>query len=183
MKRFPKVIILFVVVMILSFVAVSFAGEAKKKAAPKKPKKLKVGDTIMDFSLPDGISKSIVSFQNDIKGKGKVILISFMTTACSACKAEITLLSDLANKYGEDVRTYAISVDLNGEKSIPAYDKTFGFNIKYLLDPEFSIPQVFGFSYTPGLIIANSTGKIIFLKGGYVASAAEEIIQIVKDNL
>jgi thiol-disulfide isomerase/thioredoxin len=181
MKKYSKISILLVMSLLLSLAGMSFAEEAKtkkegEKKKPVKAKKLKVGDSITEFSLPDGISKGSVSFDKDIKGSGKAIAITFMTTACSACKAELNLLSDLANKYGDDFKIYAISVDLNGEKSIPAYDSAFGFNVRYLLDPDFSIPQRFGFTYTPSLVIAGKDGKITFLKGGYSPSSDPDVI-------
>jgi len=185
MKKFSKITLLLVV--ILMFASLSFAEEAVKAdpaaAAAAVPKKLKVGDVVTEFKLPDGISKADVTFNNDIKGKSKVIAISFMTTACSACKGEMNLLSDLANKYGDDFKAYAISVDLNGEKTIPAYDSTFGFNLRYMLDPDFKIAQMFGFTYTPGLVLADGSGKILYLQGGYTSSEADEIIKLVKDIL
>lgn len=186
MKRLSKLSVLIVALMILCFSAVSFAADAKAPAvaAPAVVKQLKVGDTITDFKLPDAISKASVSFDKDIKGKSKVIAISFMTTSCTACKAEMGLLSDLVNKFGDDFKAYAVSVDINGEKTVPAYDKTFGFSVKYLLDPDFATPQKFGFSYTPSLVIASKDGKILYLKGGYSPSSdPDEIINAVKSAL
>ncbi len=178
MKRASKLTILMVLAMVFAFATVSIAADAKA------PKLLKEGDQIPDFSLPDGVSSAQVSFNNDIKGKSKVIAISFMTTSCSACKAEMNLLSDLANKFGDDFTAYAVAVDINGDKSVPAYDKTFGFNVRYLLDPEFTIPQKFGFTYTPSLVIASKEGKVLFMKGGYSPSTdPDTIIQAVKDAL
>jgi len=172
-----KIRLLVVAVLVVCFAAVSvFAAEAPA------PKKLKAGDVITDFTLPDGLTKTPVAFSKDIKGKSKIIAISFMTTSCSGCKAEQGLLSDLANKYGDDFKVYSVSVDLNGEKNIAIYDKAFGFNVKYLLDPDFKIPQMFGFTYTPSLVIADKEGKIIFMKGGYTASEdADELIKVVKE--
>ena len=36
-----------------------------------------------------------------------------------------------------------------------------------MLDPEFTQPRRYGFNYTPGLILADSAGKIVVVKGGF----------------
>jgi peroxiredoxin len=183
MKKVSKVIILLAVVTAFSFAGnkAVFAG----KLGTKKPFKYKKGDMVKEFKLVDGISKAMVSFEKDIKGSAKVIALTFMTTSCSACKAEMTLVSDLTNRYGEeDFKAYAIAVDLNGDKTVPGYDENFGFNVTYLLDPDFTIPHQFGFTYTPSMVIIDGTGKVIFLKGGYSPSSdPDKIIKVVKGAL
>jgi len=185
MKRLLKNSVLLAVVLVFCFTALSFAAEAAPAAAPAKPaapKFLKVGDAMGDFTLPDGLGKGQVSFNNDIKGKSKIAIITFMTTACSACKAELNLLNDLANKYADDLKVYAIAVDLNGDKSVPNYDKTFGFNVRYMLDPDFKVPQTLGFTYTPSLVLIKD-GKILFTKGGYAVADSDAIVAAVKDAI
>ena len=183
------------VALIFAFVSVSYAADAAAPAAtpaapaaakkkPKKPLKYKAGAAVKDFKLKDGITKAEISFENDIKGKAKVTALTFMTTACSACQAEIKLLSDLADKYGDDLAVWSVIVDVNGEKTVPAYDEKYGLNVRYLLDPDFSIPNKFGFTYTPSLAIMDKTGKVIYLKGGYSPNLdPENIIKAVKDAL
>lgn len=141
-----------------------------------------VGQSIKDFSLPDGLSGAKVTFNDNIKEKSKVIVLAFVTTTCSACKNEMTLLSGLAEK-NENLKLYAICVDLNGSKTVPVYDKTFSFKAQYMLDPEFVTPQKFGFSFTPSLVIAKSDGEILYLRGGYSEESEEEIVETITDAL
>jgi peroxiredoxin len=197
MKKFSKITVLLVVMMVISFVTVAVAADAPaakkegakaaKKEEPKKkpkPKPLAVGDMVTDFTLPVGLSpdKSI-SFLKDIKGKAKATALVFMTTSCSACKAELTFMGDLTGKFGDDFKVYAISVDLNGAKTIPDYDSVYAFNVTYLLDPDFSVPHKFGFTYTPSMAIVDITGKVIYVAGGFSTAANDGIIKAIKSAL
>jgi len=143
---------------------------------------LKVGDTITNFSLPDGITGEKVTYKKDILNKSKLIVFAFVTTTCSACQSEMTLLSKLANE-NEDLKLYAICVDINGKSTVPLYNKNFGFKARYMLDPDFIIPQKFGFTFTPSLIVATGEGEILFTKGGYSEEAGEEVTEVIEDAL
>lgn len=145
-------------------------------------KALEVGDNITDFALANGITGKKVSYKEDIHNKSKLIIITFITTTCTACKAEMIVLNEIITKY-EDVKLYAVCVDMNGKTSVPRYDKTFKYDVTYMLDPDFKVPLRFGFSYTPSLVIAKGDGEILFKKGGYSAEVAEELYEIVEEAL
>jgi thiol-disulfide isomerase/thioredoxin len=164
-----------IIVLALLLITVSFAPEAKAGT-------LQLGDIIPNFSLPDGITGEKINFDEDIRGKSKAIVLTFMTTTCSACKGEVSILSDLAKQH-EDLKVYAICVDLNGDQTVPTYNKTFEFNVSYMLDPEFYLPKKFGFTYTPALILASGEGEILFLKGGFIEDEADEIVEAIEDAL
>jgi len=144
---------------------------------------LKKGDTVPDFSLPDGLTGKTVYFDADIKDKSPLIALVFMSTTCSACKAELTMLSYLANDYEDDFVVYAVSIDLNGSKTVPHYNKTFGFNVNYLLDPDFNLPRKFGFTFTPAFILLKGDGRILYSKDGYDKSYEKEITSVIKKAL
>ena len=166
------------ILLTLSLIATLFVNEVFAEG------KINVGDEITNFALPDGITGAKVSYNTDIKGKSKVFILSFMTTTCMACKKEMTLLSSLANEYSADLKVYAISVDFNGEKTVPEYDKAYGFKVaRYMLDPDFKVPHLFGFSFTPSLVVATGDGKIVYMKGGFVDDDTDEVSEAVKDAL
>lgn len=128
----------------------------------------KVGDQAPDFTLPDAISGDDTNFNKDIKGKSKITVLSFMNTGCSACLAEVQEISNAIEEVGEDkVKAYCLAVDKRGEAVVRTYHETYGFKVNYLLDPDFSTPGMYGFSYTPALVIVGKDGKILYTKGGF----------------
>jgi peroxiredoxin len=177
-KQFHKILI--IALLILMYAANLNAIEFKEESDTYE-----VGDVVKDFTLKNALTNEPFSFDRDIKGKNKATAIIFMTTTCSACKAEMALLSDFANEYSgkEGFKFYAVSVDLDGEKTVPAYEEEYSFNATYLLDPEFTIPQQFGFVYTPGLIIINRIGEVSYMKGGYSPAAIQEVLAALKAAL
>lgn len=167
-------------ILVSVFSAAAFAAEAAK---PEGMKPVEVGDKIPDFKLPDIDGKEI-SFAKDIMGKHDVTFITFMTTACSACQAEVSAVSDIVSKYKEKVGLYAVAVDIRGAEPVKQYASTYKYNATYLIDPKFATPRLFGFSYTPSVILADKEGKVLFKKGGYSPGddemLAEKVIAIVK---
>jgi peroxiredoxin len=129
---------------------------------------LKVGDTMPDFTLKDGLSGQQVRFEENIRGKSEAIAFVFFNTGCSACMAEMEEVSKAAKELGDQkLRLYGFAVDKRGEQAVKAYNNIYGFKATYLLDPTFSIPARFGFNFTPAGVILDGQGKIVFLKGGY----------------
>lgn len=129
-------------------------------------KPVEVGQAVPEFSLPDLDGKP-VSFERDIRGKSQLTLLFFMTTACSACYEELGELDDFVRRNPGKIDVWTVAVDLRGAKTVTPYQKTNRFNVKYLIDPKFSIPRVFGFNYTPSLAIIDGKGVVLHKKGGY----------------
>lgn len=126
----------------------------------------KVGQQVPEFSLA-GLDGRPVSFQKDIRGKAQLTLIFFMTTACSACYEEIREIHEFVSRHPGKVEAWAVAVDLRGAQTVGPYQKSNRFRVKYILDPKFSLPRVFGFQYTPSLVVVDANGVILHMKGGY----------------
>jgi thiol-disulfide isomerase/thioredoxin len=155
--------LLTIVLLIMASWAV--AGWAEEKAE-EAPKILGVGDKLAEFSLADGVTGDTVSLAKDFVGKSKVLAVSFMNTSCSACNAEIRLLSQMAGKY-PDLKVIAMAVDARGAAVVKSYNENNKYKVSYVLDPEYTQPPRYGFSYTPALILADKDGKIFYMKGGF----------------
>jgi peroxiredoxin len=125
-----------------------------------------VGQSVPEFSL-SGLDGQPVSFYRDIRGKAPITVIFFMTTACSACYEEIREIDDFASRHPGKVEAWAVAVDLRGAQTVGPYQQSNRFNVKYLLDPKFSLPRVFGFHYTPSLVVVDANGVILHKKRGY----------------
>jgi peroxiredoxin len=163
MKKALKIILM--LVSVLTFMSLAQASE----------KGLGEGDVFEDFTLTNGLTKEEISFNNGIKGESKYTAIIFANTSCGACRKELKLLSELSAKH-EGFTTYVILVDMKGAKMVSSFASRFDFEVTYLLDPEFSIPPIYGFYFTPSLLILDESGVIVFKKGGYLEKKDESIV-------
>ncbi|HWS15086.1 MAG TPA: redoxin domain-containing protein, partial [Candidatus Methylomirabilis sp.] len=117
-------------------------------------------------------------FRRDIRGKAPVTVIFFMTTACSACYEEIREIHEFVSKHPGKLEAWAVAVDLRGAQTVGPYQQSNRFRVKYLLDPKFSLPRVFGFHYTPSLAVVDAKGVLLHKKGGYAPN--ERVSEILR---
>ena len=136
-----------------------------------------VGQPVPEFSLP-GLDGQPVSFRKDIRGKAPLTVLLFMTTACSACYEEIREIHEFASKHPGKIDAWAVAVDLRGAQTVGPYQQSNRFRVRYLLDPKFSLPRVFGFHYTPSLVVVDAGGVILHRKGGYAPN--ERVSEILR---
>lgn len=143
-------------------------------------KPVEVGQAVPEFTL-SGLDGSPVSFQKSIRGKAPLTILFFMTTACSACFEEIAEIDGFVGKNPGKVDVWCVAVDLRGAQTVAPYAKANKFRVKYLVDPKFSLPRAFGFSYTPSLAILDSRGVVLHKKGGY--SPSENLSDLIRTFL
>ncbi len=141
---------------------------------------VEVGQPVPEFSL-SGLDGSPVSFQKNIRGRAPLTILFFMTTACSACFEEIEKIDDFAEKNPGKVDVWCIAVDLRGIQTVAPYARANKFRVRYLVDPKFSLPRVFGFYYTPSLAILDARGIVLHKKGGY--SPSERVADLIRTFL
>jgi peroxiredoxin len=148
--------------------------------APAAESAARVGQPVPEFTLP-GLDGQPVSFRKDIRGKAPLTVIFFMTTACSACYEEIREINEFSAKHPGKLEAWAVAVDLRGAQTVGPYQQSNRFRMKYLLDPKFTLPRVFGFNYTPSLVVADANGVILHKKGGYAPN--ERVSEILRTFL
>lgn len=164
------------VLLMFLWIPVVVPGSPAKAAGPG----IEMGQSVPEFVLPD-LDGRMISFERQIRGKGALTLLFFMTTACSACYEELKELDAFLARHPRDVDAWAVAVDLRGAKTVVPYQKANRFRVRYLIDPKFSLPRRFGFTYTPSLVIVNPRGVVLHKKGGY--SADESIPDLIRTFL
>ncbi|MHB8764746.1 MAG: peroxiredoxin family protein, partial [Deferrisomatales bacterium] len=87
---------------------------------------------------------------------------------------ELQALQELAPRFPQ-LEVVVVSVDSGSPARVKRYKEHFGFNFAFLHDPEFKTPELFGFSFTPALVLVGRDGKIAVLKGGYRPGDEAEI--------
>lgn len=131
-----------------------------------------VGDALPEISLVDVTKDSAVDLAGLVAGSPGAI--AYMQTSCAACRKELMALKELEEKY-PDLKVVAISVDAGNPARVARYREHFAFSFPFLHDPDFRTPELFGFSFTPALVMVDRDGKIAMLKGGFRPGDEAEI--------
>jgi peroxiredoxin len=148
--------------------------------SPAAVKAVDVGQPVPDFTLPD-LGGAAISFEKDIRGRAPLTLFLFMTTACSACYEELQEISAFVGSNPGKIDAWCVAVDLRGVQTVSPFQQVNRFRVKYLIDPKFSLPRLFGFNYTPSLAIIDSRGILLHKKGGY--SPTERLPDLIRTFL
>ena len=129
-----------------------------------------------DFSLNDlsGAAVTLSSF------KGRVVVVDFWATWCTACKEGFKGLNSLQDKF-KDQGVAVIGIDLEkvNSKKVEAFVKKAGITYTVLLDPKTSTAKQFGIKGVPSLVIINQEQKIVKVFRGLNKSTKKEIDELV----
>lgn len=131
-----------------------------------------VGDPLPEVSLVDVSNDAPVVLGSLLAGSPGAV--AYMQTSCAACRKELMALKELGEKY-PDFKVVAISVDAGNSARVARYREHFAFPFPFLHDPDFKTPEVFGFSFTPALVMVGRDGTIAMLKGGFRPGDEAEI--------
>ncbi len=98
---------------------------------------------------------------------GKPIILFFIQSACYSCLQEAKALQELKASYGDKVNVIAVGVDLLGKPMLVSWAAHNNINYPVLLDPIFSVPEKYGFSFTPSSVIIDKDGLVAFIHAGF----------------
>lgn len=132
----------------------------------EEPEVPEVGDKAVDFELQ--VFGSGAKFKlEDVLGK-KVVVLAFMQTSCVACRNELVLLRDILKKKGADsLAVYPVCVDYDASERIKPYKDFYKLTFPFLMDPEFSVGPLYGYTYTPALVIIDRDGNVAMKMSGF----------------
>jgi len=179
MNKKYLILLLITISIIILIVSCSDKQDNDKKILKQVVKK----DNIIDFALLTTDAKAIrVVFKDDkIKFYGyedKVILLTFLSTWCLPCKAQITHLINLQTKYKNDFRIIVVSTEQNiGNIKLKKFIKEYQLNFVVVNSNEnLTLLKALGDIKTiPTMIMIGKDGKII---EKYVGLTPQEMIDI-----
>lgn len=125
---------------------------------------LKIGDKAPDFSLPNLNTDKMEGLKDYL---GKPTILFFIQSACYSCLQEAKAFQEMKNKYKDQINVVAVGVDLLGKPMLVSWASHNNITYPVLLDPIFSVPEKYGFSYTPSSVIIDKEGKIVFIHAGF----------------
>ena len=115
------------------------------------------------------------------------ILINFWNLACEPCKKEMKELNKLHLKY-EKQGFEVVSINIDGTRGmskVKSYVKSQNYAFTVLSDPKAELFRKMGAKIMPFVIIADSTGEIIYRHVGYnpgdEKALEKEILHLLKD--
>jgi len=129
----------------------------------------RIGDRAPDFTLPtvDGKETSLNQF------RGKIVMVNFWETACSACAAEMPDIQSVFDTWSrDDLEILAVN---HGERE--AFVQSFidgkGLTFPVLLDSDQAVGNVYQVSTIPTTFFINADGIIKRIKSGRFTSQSE----------
>ncbi|PKL39518.1 MAG: hypothetical protein CVV41_21000 [Candidatus Riflebacteria bacterium HGW-Riflebacteria-1] len=153
-------------------------GEGDELLEPEV--ELKIGDKAPEFSLPN-LSTDKMEHLKDYLGKPTILF--FIQSACYSCLQEAKALQELKTSYGDKINIVAVGVDLLGKPMLVSWAAHNNINYPVLLDPIFSVPEKYGFSFTPSSVIIDKDGLISFIHAGFRPADIKIIEDKVKELL
>lgn len=153
-------------------------GEGDELLEPEV--ELKIGDKAPEFSLPNLSTDKMEHFKDYL---GKPIVLFFIQSACYSCLQEAKALQELKAKYGDKLNVLAVGVDLLGKPMLVSWAAHNNINYPVLLDPIFSVPEKYGFSFTPSSVIIDKAGLVAFIHAGFRPNDINIIEDKVKELL
>lgn len=153
------------------------AAAVAPKPKPVPVKDLKEGDPIPDFSMTMLSGKVVQS--KELAAKNKTMILTFIQTACSACKGEIVALNKMA-KDSDKVYVLPVAVDMrSGKEFLDTYKSENAISFDFGLDPKFAVPRLFNVSFTPASVLIQN-GIVTKIYRGYDDEIREELAKVFK---
>lgn len=125
---------------------------------------LNIGEKAPGFSLPNLATDQMESLKDYL---GKPVILFFIQSACHSCLQEAKALQQLYAKYQDRINVIAVGVDLLGKPMLVTWAAHNNISYPVLLDPIFSVPEKYGFSFTPSSVVIDQQGNIAMIHAGY----------------
>ena len=128
-----------------------------------------VGKPAPEFTLPifGGGSFKLA----DMKGKQAVVL-AFIQSACTSCVRELEFMNNYVG-VSNNVIVLAVSVDSRGgeerwNKLMESYVSAKNLKMQFLVDPQYTVPRLFGIRATPGYAVIDKEGNLLTAVTGFI---------------
>jgi len=109
--------------------------------------------------------------------QGKPTVLIFWATWCPYCRALMPYLGEIQRDYGEDkINILAIDVFEDGVVDPAAYVETLGFPLIAVANGE-PIAEIYSVYGTPGLIILNGQGNLVWKRASTDQPAGKTIAE------
>jgi peroxiredoxin len=133
-----------------------------------------MGDMAPDFTLPAASGGN----ERLSEHRGEVVVLTFWSSHCSACIAQLAALSELQATYRPaGLVTLAISVD-DDMKSATQFAKSHPARFPLLLDRQKEVSRAYNIEQLPTTVLIDRRGRVRYLLGDYHGTDNSYVAQV-----
>ena len=133
-----------------------------------------VGDMAPDFTLPAAAGGNVRLSEH----RGEVVLLTFWSSRCSVCVAQMAALGNLQTTYrSAGLVTLAVSVD-DDMKSATQFAKSHPARFPLLLDPLKTVGRAYSIELIPTTVLIDRRGRVRFLLADYHGTDNSYVAQV-----
>ena len=137
-----------------------------------------VGQSFVDFTIPNGNPDGSSVSLSDYVGKGKYVLVDFWASWCMPCRMEVPVIAEVYEKYkGDRFEVLGVAVMDQRDASLQVI-KEDGYKWPQILDAQ-SIPlELYGIQGIPHIILFGPDGTILArqLRGDVLMKTVAEVM-------
>jgi peroxiredoxin len=133
-----------------------------------------VGEMAPDFTLPAAAGGNVRLSEH----RGEVVLLTFWSSHCSACVAQLAALGDLQTTYrSAGLVTFAVSVD-DDMRSATQFAKSHPARFPLLLDTHKGVSRAYSIELLPTTVLIDRRGRVRFLHSDYHGTDNSYVAQV-----
>jgi peroxiredoxin len=150
----------------LALLAAVLAGNAASAAT--------VGDLAPDFALPATAGGNVRLSEH----RGEVVLLTFWSSRCSVCVAQLAALGDLQTTYrSAGLVTLAVSVDDDLARAL-RFARSHPARFPLLLDKRKEVSRGYRIERLPTTVLIDRRGRVRYLQSDYGGSDNSYVAQV-----
>jgi thiol-disulfide isomerase/thioredoxin len=113
--------------------------------------------------------------------KGKVFLVNFWASWCSACLVEMPSIVRLWREFKDQgLEVLAVDVDENPDRVVPGIAKRLSMEFPILIDPDNQLADLFDVHAIPTTVILNRDRKVLLIDSGERDWSSPEVREQMK---
>ena len=133
-----------------------------------------VGEMAPDFTLPAAVGGNVRLSEH----RGDVVVLTFWSSRCSVCVAQLAALGDLQTTYrSAGLVTLAVSVD-DDMKSATQFAKSHPTRFPLLLDRLKEVGRAYNIELIPTTVLIDRRGRVRFLQADYHGTDNSYVAQV-----
>ncbi len=110
--------------------------------------------------------------------RGEVVVLTFWSSRCSQCAAQLSALDALQATYGQaGLVTLAVNVDDDQERA-SAFAHAHALRIPLLKDPAKQVSRAFGVDRLPTTVLIDRSGRVRYLHRDFSNAGGEYLGQV-----
>jgi peroxiredoxin len=139
-----------------------------------------VGDKVPSFYVVTTDGSRI----STTEAEGKVLVLNFFTTWCSACKKEIPHFESEVWKRSKDRGLIAVCVGIGySDEEIRQFKADEGYDVPMASDPQKEIYKDYATGYIPRNVVVGRDGRIKYLSTGFNDDILAQMTKVIEEQL